>query len=713
MNKIYFLFGLHNHQPVGNFEHVFEEAFEKCYSPLLDTLNRFPSVRLSLHHSGPLLEWIEKNRPEYLDRMKEMVSANRVEILGGGFYEPILSSLPVRDAVGQLEMMNDWVEKHFGKRPRGAWLAERIWDPSLPEVLYRAGIEFTLLDDTHFYYAGLTENDMNGYYITEKHGFTTAIFPIDKFLRYSIPFKEPVETINYFKSSKEKHGTTAITYGDDGEKFGLWPETYDWVYTRKWLERFLETITANHDDVETIFYSEYIDRFPAKGKIYLPPASYEEMMHWTLAPKTANRYSKILEELKMENKREQYMPFLRGGLWDNFMVKYDEANILHKKMLYVSERAKKASSMLKGKARISAINAPLYRGQCNCPYWHGLFGGLYLSNLRHAVHTNLIDSLNEAGKVLHKTKTWVEVQTADYFKMKDENIIAETGDIFTVIDPSYGGSLVELDFKPSSFNLSNVLARREEEYHQKIIDSVNQKAAGEKEILSIHDRIHMKEEGLDKKLVIDRYLRRSFIDHFHDYMPTINDFWQMTTKEQSDFTKGRYGIVSASTKKEKGIIALERNGIFTTHESGHKVSVNKTFSINSKKPEIACTYTISNTGAQRLHFVFGVEWNFTLLAADAPDRYVTILGHKHLMNSEGQTDKVDEWSMTDEYFKFTAEFSAEKPVTLLRYPIETVSQSEGGFESNYQGTCFMALEWVSIAPGASLERTYTIRLKSL
>ena len=65
MSPINFLFAIHNHQPVGNFDSVFEKAFNECYLPQIEVLKRHPEVRMAIHHSGPLFEWIEVNKPEY------------------------------------------------------------------------------------------------------------------------------------------------------------------------------------------------------------------------------------------------------------------------------------------------------------------------------------------------------------------------------------------------------------------------------------------------------------------------------------------------------------------------------------------------------------------------------------------------------------------------------------------------------------------------
>ncbi len=713
MSKIRLLIGIHNHQPIGNFDHVFSEAYDKCYLPTLETLAKRPGLRFSVHHSGPLLEWLEKNEPSYIEILAGMVESGQVEMLSGGFYEPILSSLTEKDAIGQVEMMNRWIEARFGVRPRGAWLAERIWDPSMPKILASAGIEFTLLDDTHFYYAGLGEKDMYGYWVTEKHGHSLAVFPIDKTMRYSIPFKQPEESLKYFRETAAKYGTTGITYGDDGEKFGVWPETHEWVFGKKWLERFLTMLEENTDVVETTTFSNWMDAFPPRGRIYLPMASYEEMMHWTLPADVALEHTNLIHKLEKENRLPEFKKFLRGGLYDNFMTKYEEANRLHKRMLYVSSRVAQALEKPVKTVASDAMTSALYRGQCNCPYWHGLFGGLYLSNLRHAVYSNLIEAGRMADAVLHRGKAWVEMKQVDFFAQMRKDFVVETKDLFALITPYAGGSVAEIDFKPSCFNLSNVMTRRREEYHQKILDAAGKPEAAGGEILSIHDRVVFKEKNLDKKLVFDPYTRQSFMEHILVEKPSIDDFRSGKTAQNGASTNAAYSVTHSECKGGTAKLVLSRDALVPSGATASPVYLRKTYEISGEKPEITCELSVTNRGREKVDFFLGVEWNITLLAADALDRYILVNNEKYMMNQTGSNARVKKWSVTDEYFKLRAEFKTSVPAELLRYPIETVSQSEDGFESNYQGTCFIALFPASISAGETMVAEVAMTLSQL
>ena len=54
-----FAFALHLHQPVGNFDFVFQEHLDEVYRPLLSALHDHETYPYTLHISGPLLDWLD------------------------------------------------------------------------------------------------------------------------------------------------------------------------------------------------------------------------------------------------------------------------------------------------------------------------------------------------------------------------------------------------------------------------------------------------------------------------------------------------------------------------------------------------------------------------------------------------------------------------------------------------------------------------------
>ena len=149
-NPIRFVLALHNHQPVGNFDNVFQRAYDDSYRPFLEVLSRYPWLKVSLHVSGSLMEWMAAHQPEYIDRLAELVEHGQIEILGGAWFEPILPMIPSWDRIGQIRGYTRWLQNRLGATIRGLWVPERVWEQSCAHDLVDAGIEYTVLDDFHF-----------------------------------------------------------------------------------------------------------------------------------------------------------------------------------------------------------------------------------------------------------------------------------------------------------------------------------------------------------------------------------------------------------------------------------------------------------------------------------------------------------------------------------------------------------------------------------
>ena len=297
-NTIRLALVLHNHQPIGNFDGVIEQAYQESYRPFLEVFRQFPSLRIGLHTSGSLMEWLAARHPEYLDELAELVAGGRIEIVGGAYYEPILSMIPKRDCVGQIRSYTQWLEARLGGKVRGMWIPERVWEPTMVSDLVEAGIEYTVLDDFHFRNAGLAPEQLDGYFISENDGEILAVFPGSERLRYTIPFQDPQATIDYLRGIAERRPDAVVVFGDDGEKFGSWPETFRHVYQDGWLHRFFAALVANEDWLRTTTLAEAIDNVPPNGKIYLPDSSYREMTEWALPSAQLMEYERLRHDLE-------------------------------------------------------------------------------------------------------------------------------------------------------------------------------------------------------------------------------------------------------------------------------------------------------------------------------------------------------------------------------------------------------------------------------
>ena len=335
--RIALALAIHNHQPVGNFGWVFAEVHEVAYEPMVAALERHPGVRIALHYTGPLLRWFQAERPGFIDRLRALVARDQVEIMGGGFYEPVLASLPERDRVGQLRRMGDELHALFGHRPTGAWLAERVWEPDLPTSLVAGGYDWTILDDAHFRAATIPEEAMWGPYTTEDQGRLLRVFGTEQGLRYRIPFREVDDVIEYLRGHATEDGSRVGMMGDDGEKFGAWPTTWEHCWGRgRYVERLFEAFEANADWLTTVTPSAWLADHPPAGRAYVPTGSYAEMGEWALPPNESRVFADVLHAAQAAGRPEAR--WLRGAFWRNFQVKYREINDLHKQMLRTSEK---------------------------------------------------------------------------------------------------------------------------------------------------------------------------------------------------------------------------------------------------------------------------------------------------------------------------------------------------------------------------------------
>ena len=699
MKTINLLFAVHNHQPVGNFERVFREGWENCYEPFLTLLEKHPPFRLSLHYSGSLWEWLEENRSDFLSRMRALVARGQVEFLSGGFYEPLLPFVPTQDAVGQINLLTQYLTEKLNVHPRGFWLAERVWNTTLPKMIAPTGLKYTIVDDSHFRYAGLAEEDIFGHYVTEHEGCTLSIFPIKKRLRYAIPFRDPEETIEALRFWATDSGNLAVTYADDGEKFGLWPGTHRWVYEGKWLEKFIALLQENQEWVHLLTFSEYMEKFSPQGRAYLPPASYDEMMEWALPALSAIAYEDMISELKQEGRYEKYRPFLRGGCWENFFVKYPESNHMHKKMLYVSEKVHRALKAHPAPEEEKELATPpamraLWKGQVDCAYWHGLFGGLYFNFLRHTVYQNLITA-ERLAEIAHWGKEkYLDHEIYDLDKDLQPEILITSPEWGAILKPSCGGSLIELDYRPKNFNLTNVLTRRPEAYHRKLKKAqVASSSPGERPAF-IHDFSRIKEEGLEEALIYDWYTRYSFLDHFFGEETTFDQFRRCQYPELGNFVNQPYELVEVKDSDSSGrlVILLRRRGGLFKREGTVPCDTYKKFLFHRDVAGMEVDYEIVNRGPGEVNFWFGVEMNLTLLAGNDPQTYFLFPGlqvEDRRMSSSGVLTEVESVRLRHESIGFEVALDVAPKSQLWRFPLETVSQSERGFEKTYQGTALL------------------------
>ncbi|HEX4003795.1 MAG TPA: alpha-amylase/4-alpha-glucanotransferase domain-containing protein [Candidatus Acidoferrales bacterium] len=688
MRKFELVLLIHAHQPVGNFDDVIERAYATSYLPFIEVLARHPSIRVGLHYSGPLLEWIERAHPEYFDTLRSLVGSGQIEIVGGGFYEPILISIPREDRREQIERLAAYIEKHFGVRPRGAWLTERVWEPEIPSSLAPAGVDYTLVDDNHFLGAGFDLEQLYGYALSEDLGHSVKVIPGLKSLRYLLPFRDVGETTGFLREAAGKHPGGFAAMGDDLEKFGVWPGTYEHCYTNGWLERFFVMLEQSSDWLGVATPADAVSCRAPLGRAELPTASYTEMMEWSLPTPARIRYHDLVEEFEA---RPDALPFLRGGIWRGFFSKYGESNLLHKKMLRVSKKVRDLSpSRRRDQTFIASRDEAtvlLLRGQCNDPYWHGIFGGLYSPHLRTAVWRSLAEAETLADLLTHRKHQYTNVEHLDFDADGREEIYFTSDRYAALLKPDDGATFSALDFRPANVTLINSLMRRPESYHAKIRNLSTAEPQGAH---SIHDQVRTKEEGLERWLNYDRWPRHAFRVLLFAQNKTQQDYAAVHLEEDAAIAAGSYRVADVS--ESRAALASEDSADWPLEKT-------LSFAPTQDGFEIVCDLVLRRTARGAASVNIGIEVIVNLLAPSAPDRYFESDGRRFPLRWSAAIPG-QEIRVVDEWQAVAVSLEASNARQFWIAPIETVSESEDGFERIYQGSQILAVWPIELAQDA-------------
>ena len=665
------LLGVHAHQPVGNFTEVLEDAHARCYRPFLHTLARFPEFRFSIHFSGWLLDWMLAHHPQDMALLKKMVARGQVERFGAGDTEPVLAVIPYRDRVGQITHLSAKLEQKLGQRPDGAWLTERVWEATVVPALADADIRYVTVDDYHFLCAGKRMEELDGYYTTEEDGRRLDLFPISEALRYRLPFSTAQDAVRYLESlAREENAHAAAVYFDDIEKFGIWPETYEWVYEKGWLTDFIQGVLAS-PHIRTAHYRDYHRSAPTRGVVYLPTTSYIEMNEWTLPAEAANAYADLVQADKQAGHFEEHKAFLRGGIWRNFMSRYPEANWMHKRMLEASQRL----AGLPTAQRTAAMQEHLHRAQANDAYWHGLFGGLYLPHLRRAVYRAIVTLEGELDAITPRPASVRE----DFNLDGVEEAFLQNGQLQIVVPDDGAAAIHELDAYFFAHNLGDTLRRQREHYHRKIQlhESGEQHKLWEEGIASAHDRVSFKHVIAPADLATDSYARASFLD----------SAWLDGTP--------------AAPVRGYAVEPRHRDDTLEYRDDG--LGLHKVYALNGR----ALTVSYHYHGKARPGFA--TQIHLAMPSCDGPaGRY------RHRGEVPGgfgqplELDDVKELTLEDDILGGALVLKTSRPCRLAAQPHFTVSQSEAGFEKIMQAVC-LNLSWT---PGA-LAHALEIRLEML
>jgi alpha-amylase len=302
----------------------------------------------------------------------------------------------------------------------------------------------------------------------------------------------------------------------------------------------------------------------------------------------------------------------------------------------------------------------LWAGQCNCPYWHGVFGGLYLSHLRDAIYENLIRAESFVDEISGKHFPYFELTDIDVDGYQEA--IVETKPYNAYLSLNHGGMLYAVVIGTES---------------------------GSNKTASIHDQVLAKEPDLLSHLHYDFYNRKSYIDHFLGEGTTLDSFASSQYGEDGDFVNQPYELIKRTTGKDKITLTLQRLGSIWYQGKQERIMLTKKMSFSNNEGKIITDYTLSNDTGKSIDLWFGIEFNFGLQAGHAEDRFYYsrsgALKEKYL-DSRAIMENASFIGLKDLWRRLDIQIEMDRDSAIWRFPIETISLSEAGFEKIYQSS---------------------------
>jgi hypothetical protein len=658
MKKSRLVFGVTSTQPVGATDDEIEDVYQRAYKPFLKTLYNAPDILTTLHFSGQLLLWLDRHHSEYTDVLSEMVARKQVELLGGGFYDPVFTIIPRPDRIGQVESLTTYLRKRFGKRPRGSWITQHIWEPSLASTMKSSGMEYVFLDDHHFRAAGLTGENMQRPCLTEDQGKTIIVFPVSNALLAAAREKTPEEVLAYIKSQRSDDPSRVLVLIDECERYvDSFATKGKGATDDSWLHQFVYLVRENREWLGVELPSSIRCNSTPQLRGYFASAFFD-----SANPET-------------------------NGCFRHNITRYPESNLMYAKMQYIHVLV----NQIRGdKYRKQAAREELWKAQCHSAYWHGEHEGIYRNRLRKQVYRSLI----EAEKRTRERGIFQpSIVTVDFDMDGLDEYLFQGQDINAYVHRQ-GGMLFELDYLPKPWNYLDTLGRHKESYHTPQIAA----------------------RGYDP------HPRRSFMDHFLDPATTLKEFEACRYSGTKSYLECLYECVNLKRDSHllhlqaSGAVPNARqNGSRSRSSRRRSVRVVVDKRYRFRRGGLQVDSTIQNNDQTALRAVFAPELNFAFLSQEADHlRFFAMTARtepKEFSPAANELSKTGELQFNDLTNEVSITIGFSEPADLWSFPVITMGRTADGIQPRYQSSVVVPRWQLTLEPAESAQVCITLKLE--
>lgn len=437
MKSVYFSFILNSSQLTSMQSDVFENDYQNVYKPLIKFLYKHSNVKMSFFFNGPQFQFFKRKHPEFIKILQELISTKQVEVLGGGFYDPVFPLLFPMDRTGQIDMLSSEIRSSTGKRPRGVTLSGSSWDLSLVTSFSTCGIEYVLLDESLFYKDKIVYIP---FYMTDK-GKGIDIIPVVNSCK---PFSE-VKPVDYLISTTNKINSML-------KKSSLYKNLQEDVNP-------CVTLQFTHEEIKDLLDSKWLEGFSEKCEdlncVSITPYQYKKHCSERIPIFLSSGIDKNIAQWAIEPYSSVKSDLCRITTIYDFLQIYPQSRALYDRMLYVSLLVNQCHG---DKIRKRAAREKLWEAQ-NCDGFICTSKGAFVnSSYRQRAYKYLI----EAEKILRECCKFSESMTSfDYNGDGVKEYVCRMENYFAVVSPK-GGTVKEFDVMKSSGNYADNLSRIQE-----------------------------------------------------------------------------------------------------------------------------------------------------------------------------------------------------------------------------------------------------------
>lgn len=674
-------------------------------APLVDLLVEHPHLRVSVHWTGALLEWMDLHATDLLGRILQLVAQGRLEVLGGPWGSALLPALPERDAIGQVQAMNRWWRAHQDVRPRGIHLPHFGWDPAAARTLARLGLQYTVLEDAQFFPAVAAD----GYYLTEREGHALAVFAADT--RAAQVLLEP-SVGRFFEvlALRSRQGVRCVTVALPGERLAAGPdgEAATVWGPQGWLRQLARKLADHAATVKGFTFSTALDRLRPTDRAWPPPSITEPVAVAALGADGAAFVEAIAELGRGHDEAlGRAAAFLRAGSWEALLARDAELNRFHKRMLRASlEVLRLRNALREGKGErdprflaLEEATLALYAGQHAGASVVGVAVGAHDARLRAWCHQQLLRAEQLVAHALGEGDRlrWEQV---DYDCDGRAEVIVRSPHLAAVVAPSAGGALVELASWQWG-NFLNARSRRDESWlaeleHAaglpRLVDAAEAEAAPiDAESLGDPRRpepLVVVEDDLAERVITDRHLRLSFVDRFLGADATRENVALGRFPEAGDFVGAEYQVLQLEGADQgAAVLSMARDGNVTDGGSVRLVRLVKRYVFQRDLPMVDVRYEIGNRYHEPVRSRFGVEVNLCL--DGAPESYLVAGGRRCGLDEDGEVVDATDIALVDPARGWRLVIQLQQPARLWFQPLTTAAPGPDGLAQAFLGTSLL------------------------